>query len=92
LELAGRFDAVFLSGVPVMDADMASQARRLTWLVDVLYDRQVRLVLSAAVEPEGLYLAGPQAHEFPRTVSRLHEMQAVDFAQHGPRQVDTALV
>ncbi len=92
LELAGRFDAVFLSGVPVMDADMASQARRLTWLVDVLYDRQVRLVLSAAVEPEGLYLVGPQAHEFPRTVSRLHEMQAADFAQHGPRHVDTALV
>jgi hypothetical protein len=75
-----------------MDADMASQARRLTWLVDVLYDRQVRLVVSAAVEPEGLYLLGPQAHEFPRTVSRLHEMQAADFAIDGPRQVDTALV
>jgi cell division protein ZapE len=92
LDLAGRFDVVFLSDVPVMGVDMASAARRFTWLVDVLYDRHVRLVVSAAAEPEALYLAGPQAHEFPRTVSRLHEMQAADFGIGGPRLVDTALV
>jgi cell division protein ZapE len=92
LELAERFDVVFVSDVPVMDADMASEARRLTWLVDVLYDRQVRLVVSAAVPPEGLYLHGPQSHEFPRTVSRLHEMTAAVFGAGGPRHVDTALV
>ena len=92
LELAERFDVVFVSDVPVMDADMASEARRLTWLVDVLYDRQVRLVVSAAVPPEGLYLHGPQSHEFPRTVSRLHEMTTADFGEGGPRHVDTALV
>jgi len=92
LELAARFDVIFLSDVPMMDADMASEARRLTWLVDVLYDRQVRLVVSAATQPEELYLNGPQAHEFPRTVSRLHEMTAADFGVNGPRHVDTALV
>jgi cell division protein ZapE len=92
LELASRFDAVFLSDVPVMDADMASEARRLTWLVDVFYDRQVRLVVSAAEQPEGLYLHGPQSHEFPRTVSRLHEMTVADFGVGGPRHVNTALV
>jgi cell division protein ZapE len=52
----------------------------------------VRLVVSAAVQPEGLYLNGPQSHEFPRTASRLHEMTSADFGVGGPRHVDTALV
>ena len=91
LELASRFHTVLLSDVPQMPPKLASEARRFTWLVDVLYDRRVRLVLSAAVEPEQLYTEGPLAHEFPRTVSRLHEMQSADYVAQGRRQVDTRL-
>ncbi|MFP5400116.1 MAG: cell division protein ZapE [Gammaproteobacteria bacterium] len=91
LELASRFHTVLLSGVPQMPPKLASEARRFTWLVDVLYDRRVRLVLSAAVEPEQLYTEGPLAHEFPRTVSRLHEMQSAEYVAQGKRQVDTRL-
>ncbi len=91
LELASRFHTLLLSDVPQMPPKLASEARRFTWLVDVLYDRRVRLVLSAAVEPEQLYTEGPLAHEFPRTVSRLHEMQSADYVAQGRRQVDTRL-
>ena len=65
--------------VPQMPPRMASEARRFTWLVDVLYDRRVKLIMSAAVPPEALYTEGPLAHEFPRTVSRLNEMQSAEF-------------
>ena len=79
LEIASRFHTVLLSNVPQMSPRMASEARRFTWLVDVLYDRRVKLILSAAVPPEGLYTEGPMVHEFPRTVSRLREMQSAEF-------------
>ncbi len=91
LELASRFHTVLLSGVPQMPPRLASEARRFTWLVDVLYDRRVKLVMSAAVPPEQLYLEGPLAHEFPRTVSRLTEMQSAEFLALARREVDTGL-
>jgi cell division protein ZapE len=91
LELASRFHTVLLSDVPQMSPRLASQARRFTWLVDVLYDRRVKLILSAQVEPEGLYTEGPLAHEFPRTVSRLREMQSAEFLALERRNVDTGL-
>ena len=91
LELASQFHTVLLSNVPHMPINMASQARRFTWLVDVLYDRRVKLILSAAVAPEALYTEGPLSHEFPRTVSRLNEMQSAEYLAEERRSVDTSL-
>ncbi len=91
LELATQFHTLLLSGVPLMSPRLASEARRFTWLVDVLYDRRVKLILSAAVEPEALYTEGPLVHEFPRTVSRLHEMRSSEFLAESRRTVDTSL-
>jgi cell division protein ZapE len=91
LELASQFHTVLLSDVPQMSVNMASEARRFTWLVDVLYDRRVKLILSAAVLPEALYTEGALSHEFPRTVSRLNEMQSAEFMAQERRVVDTRL-
>ena len=91
LEIASQFHTVILSDVPHMPVRMASEARRFTWLVDVLYDRRVKLVVSSAVPAEALYTEGPLSHEFPRTVSRLTEMQSAEFLALERRVVDTAL-
>ncbi|NMM08793.1 MAG: cell division protein ZapE [Polaromonas sp.] len=91
LEIASQFHTVLLSNVPHMPVRMASEARRFTWLVDVLYDRRVKLIMSAAVAPESLYTEGPLVHEFPRTVSRLNEMQSMEFLALERRNVDTTL-
>lgn len=79
LELARAYHAVLLSGIPQMSASMASAARRFTWLVDVLYDHKVKLIATAACEPEALYREGSNASEFFRTVSRLIEMRSHEY-------------
>ena len=91
LELASRFHTVLLSNVPQMAPRLASEARRFTWLVDVLYDRRVKLIVSAAVPAEQLYIEGPLVHEFPRTVSRLAEMRSSEYLALARREVDTSL-
>jgi cell division protein ZapE len=91
LELATQFHTVLLSDVPQMFVRNASEARRFTWLVDVLYDRRCKLIMSAAVVPELLYTEGPLAHEFPRTASRLNEMQSAEFLALERRMVDTRI-
>ena len=91
LEMASQFHTVLLSDVPHMPVRMASEARRFTWLVDVLYDRRVKLIMSADVPPEALYTEGPLAHEFPRTISRLNEMQSTQYLALERRDVDTSI-
>lgn len=79
LEIAAQFHTVLLSNIPRMNAGQASEARRFTWLIDILYDHRVKLIASAEVPPEQLYVAGALTNEFARTVSRLHEMQSVEY-------------
>jgi cell division protein ZapE len=89
LDLAHRFHTVFLSGVPTMGPDQASEARRFTWLVDVFYDHRVKLLISAESRAEELYTEGVQAGEFQRTVSRLIEMRSHDYLESPHRRFET---
>jgi cell division protein ZapE len=86
LELASRFHAVILSDIPQMGPRQASEARRFTWLIDVFYDHKVKLIMSAACEPEQLYTVGPMANEFHRTVSRILEMQSREYLESERRE------
>ena len=79
LQLARQYHTVLVSGIPRLEARQASEARRLTWLVDVFYDHRVKLVVSADAVPDEIYVDGQQASEFFRTVSRLTEMQTNEY-------------
>ncbi|XP_078617639.1 AFG1-like ATPase [Branchiostoma floridae x Branchiostoma japonicum] len=57
LKLSQEFDTVIVRNVPQMNLTLKTQARRFITLVDTLYDNKVRLVWSAAVNPEELFLA-----------------------------------
>ncbi len=79
LELARRFGVVLVSGIPRMGPATSDQARRFTWLVDILYDHCVKLLATAEAPADELYPEGPNAREFPRTVSRLTEMRTREY-------------
>jgi cell division protein ZapE len=86
LEIANRFHAVILSGVPRMGPRQASEARRFTWLIDVFYDHKVKLIMSAECPPEELYTEGALANEFYRTASRIEEMQSREYLESETRK------
>jgi cell division protein ZapE len=79
VELAKLFHAVILSGVPRLDSERNAEARRFISLVDELYDRRVKLIISADVEVENLYQGNSLDFEFERTQSRLLEMQSIQY-------------
>ena len=84
LALARRFHTVFLEGCPVLSPARRETVRRFIVLVDVLYDQKVRLVVSAAAEPDALFEPGEggareEAFAFARTASRLHEMRSASY-------------
>jgi cell division protein ZapE len=88
IDLAKRFHAVIVSGVPRMGPERADEARRFTLLVDVLYDQRVKLIVSAEAPAEALLIrdgdrGDPQLQammfQFDRTASRLIEMQTPEY-------------
>ena len=85
VDLTKRFHTVILSGIARISAHNADSARRFTWLVDIFYDERIKLICSAETIPEALYIEGPGGEtasvEFSRTVSRLTEMQSIDYLQ-----------
>ena len=76
IEIARSFNTVLLSNVPLMDANMGAAARRFINLIDEFYDRNVKLLISAARPADELYSGNRLAFEFLRTASRLSEMQS----------------
>jgi cell division protein ZapE len=86
IELAKEYHSVVLSNVPQLDSTMDDVARRFVSLVDELYDRHVKLIISAAVPLTELYSGHRLLFVFERTRSRLQEMQSEDYLglQHRP--------
>jgi cell division protein ZapE len=78
LKIAHEFHTVVLDAIPMMDYDRRNEAKRFIILIDTFYDNAVKLVASAAAEPDDLYRAGEgfEAYEFKRTASRLIEMRS----------------
>ena len=68
-----------LSNVPQLSEKNEDKARRFVVLIDELYDRKVKLIISAAVEIIDLYKGERLKFEFERTKSRLIEMQSRDY-------------
>ena len=89
LRVAHEFHTLIIDRIPVMGFDERNAAKRFIILIDTLYDHSVKLVASAAAEPDALYQAsdGYEANEFKRTASRLIEMRSQSYLAlpHGRR-------
>ncbi|WP_455466066.1 cell division protein ZapE [Bartonella sp. B39] len=82
LALGERYHTIFVDNVPVMDDACRNETKRFILLIDVLYERHIRLFMSAAARFDGLYKGRAQTtetFEFQRTQSRLFEMQSQDY-------------
>ncbi|GAA6199750.1 cell division protein ZapE [Aquicoccus sp. SU-CL01552] len=79
LAIAEAVRVLILEDIPSLSRSNFNEAKRFVTLIDALYEAKVRLVCSAAAEPEMLYLEGEGVFEFERTASRLREMQDKDW-------------
>jgi cell division protein ZapE len=79
IELSREFHTILISNIPQLDEYSENAARRFIALVDEFYDRQVKLIISAAVPLFELYKGKRLKFEIQRTESRLQEMQSHDY-------------
>jgi len=86
MAIAAQFSTVILNGIPQMSEERKDAARRFVTLVDALYEHRTVLICAAAVPPPALYTGREGGFEFQRTVSRLIEMQAMDYIRQRHRE------
>ncbi|MBA3563145.1 MAG: AFG1 family ATPase, partial [Gammaproteobacteria bacterium] len=79
IEIARCFQTVLVSNIPLLDETRDNEARRFITLVDEFYDRNVKLIVSAAAPAAELYRGERLGFEYRRTLSRLQEMQSRDY-------------
>ena len=79
LAIARHYHTLLIDHAPQLSADRRNEAARFVTLIDALYEAKTKLVMSAAAEPDDLYVAGDGSFEFQRTASRLHEMRSADY-------------
>ncbi|MBR6027048.1 MAG: AFG1 family ATPase [Neisseriaceae bacterium] len=79
LYLAEHYRFVLVSNISQMSPAERDGARRLTWLIDVLYDYRVKWCASFITSPQNIYTEGDFANEFSRTQSRIREMQSQEY-------------
>lgn len=79
LAIARQFHTLILDDIPALSPANYDEARRFIVLIDALYEHRVKLVASAAAQPDQLYRRGENATMFVRTASRLDEMQSRDW-------------
>lgn len=83
LAIAEAVKVLVLEDIPRLSRNNFNEAKRFVILIDALYEAKVRLICSAAAEPEMLYVEGEGTFEFERTASRLREMQDENWGQEG---------
>jgi len=81
LAIAQAVKLLILEDIPLLSRSNFNEAKRFVTLIDALYEAHVKLICSAAAEPEMLYVEGEGVFEFERTASRLREMQDKDWGQ-----------
>ncbi len=81
LTLAEAVRVLILEDIPRLGRSNFNEAKRFVTLIDALYEAKVRLICSAADEPESLYIEGEGVFEFERTASRLREMQDASWGR-----------
>lgn len=85
--IGANFHTVILAGIPLLSPENRNEAARFVTLIDELYEARVKLVASAAAEPDALYPTGDGSFEFQRTASRLHEMRSTAYFAEEHRAV-----
>jgi cell division protein ZapE len=81
LALAENVKVLILEDIPRLGRSNFNEAKRFVTLIDALYEAGTKLIVSAADEPESLYIEGEGVFEFERTASRLREMQSASWGQ-----------
>lgn len=81
LAIADAVRVLVLREIPQLGRSNFNEAKRFVTLIDALYEARVRLICTAAAQPEMLYIEGEGSFEFDRTASRLREMQDANWGK-----------
>jgi peroxisome-assembly ATPase len=87
LVIGQNFHTVFVDKVPTMTRTEVNWVRRFIIFVDSMYESQVKLIIHANTEPDGIFqvdlndTACDEVFAFDRTRSRLEEMRSQKYLQ-----------
>ena len=79
LAICKHFNTIIITGIPQMKTEDHNEALRFITLVDCMYENKNKLICTAEVAIDKLYVGQKHSIEFKRVISRLYEMQSAQY-------------
>ena len=74
IEIADACKYILIENLPNFDDDNVNQQRRFITLIDIIYEKKVKLIISSISNLNKITSASSLIEPFKRTLSRLHEL------------------
>ena len=79
IKIAETCKFIIIENIPNFNNDNSNQQQRFITLIDILYEKNVQLLVSSKSKLNSLSTSKSLRDEFKRTISRLHELTSIKY-------------
>ena len=77
IEISKICNFIAIENVPIFNNDNSNQQQRFITLIDILYEKKIKLLVSGEAELLSLNASKKLIKDFKRTTSRLYELSSI---------------
>jgi len=81
IKIASVCNFIIIENIPIFNRDNSNQQQRFITLIDILYEKNIPLMISSQLQLDLLSSSNDLKKIFKRTISRLYELTSIKYSK-----------